>query len=170
MTSQITEKRLYNITLFYLTRYESSTEKVRQMLKRRLYKAAQADIEIPPQSTQWIENVIQKMQELGYLNDTRFAANQVRILARQGKSSAFIINKLKQSGIDSTTVTSFLQEEEGDDLARAHTWLKHHKKGVYRTQNAADFYTKDLASLGRAGFSYETARCALKKTEETDDE
>lgn len=173
---QISEKRLYNITVHYLTKYDASSQKIRQMLKRRLYKMQQEDVEIPEESEIWIENVIQKMQNLGYLNDERFAQNQVRILSQQGKSASFITNKLKQAGVSPTATKSLLEEEEGDDLSRAKIWLKHHKKGHYRLKPAADkktaidFYTKDLSALGRAGFSYETAVQALKNNiAETDE-
>lgn len=162
MTKSITEKKLYNITLFYLTKYDSSAEKVRQMLQRRIYKACQEEMEVPEESTEWIENIIQKMKALGYINDERFAENQVRILSRQGKSASFIVNKLKQAGISSELTKTFLEEQESDELTRALTWLKHHKKGGFRNNPHPDFYTKDLAALGRAGFSYETAVQALK--------
>lgn len=170
MTKQITEKRLYNITLFYLSKYEASSEKVRQMLNRRLEKAAYAGEDIPRESKQWIENVIQKMKSLGYINDSRFAENQVRILTRQGKSENFIIRKLQQAGIHPDITHTFLETQDESDTYRAVTWLKHHKKGGFRThlpetdEEIKLIYQKDLAALGRAGFSYQTAKEALSES------
>lgn len=159
----ITEKKLYNITLFYLTKYDSSTEKVRQMLRRRIHKIiTQNKTEVPKETNQWIENIIHKMIDLGYLNDSRFAENQVRILSNQGKSNAFIINKLKQSGISAEKTKLFLREQNADELTRAIIWLKRHKKGAFRNNYQPNFYTKDLTALGRAGFSYEIAVQALQ--------
>lgn len=170
MVKRITEKRLYNITLFYLSKYEASTLKIRQMLRRRLEKAKQREEEVPPEATEWIENVIQKMKELGYVNDTRFAENQTRILARQGKSAAFIIQKLQQAGIEATVTRSLLTDREETDSERALQWLKRHRKGGFRLRRPIDeteqksFYQKDLAALGRAGFDYQTARTALEQS------
>ena len=78
MSKCLTEKRLLNITLFYLSQREASSEKVRTMLKRRLYRMKQRGEEVPPGAEEWIENVIQKVQDLSYLNDNRYAENQIR--------------------------------------------------------------------------------------------
>lgn len=165
MTKQITEKRLYNITLFYLSKYESSSEKVRQMLQRRLLKASQQGIEIPDESQQWITKIIGQMQSLGYINDKRYAENQVRILSRQGKSKSFIVQKLRQSGIDSETICTLLDDESESDVQRAILWLKRHKKGGFRLKTPdKEIYCKDLSALGRQGFSFQTAKKALSES------
>ena len=165
MTKQITEKRLYNITLFYLSKYESSSEKVRQMLNRRLLKASQQGIEIPIESQQWITKIIEQMQSLGYINDKRYAENQIRILSRQGKSKSFIIQKLKQSGIDSDMINILSEEAADTDIQRAIQWLKRHKKGGFRIKPSdTETYKKDLSALGRQGFSFQTAKEALMET------
>ncbi len=163
----ITYKRLYNITLYYLGRYDASSGKVHDMLNRRIYKAQLENTPIPPESAAWINTVIDKMQELGYINDTRFAENQVRILSNQGKSATFIINKLKLAGIDSDTTRAFLQNNDTkSDLDRALLWLKKKKKGPFRHPENPELYQKDLAALARNGFSYETAVAALKNRED----
>ncbi len=167
MGKPITEKRLYNITLFYLSKYEASTGKVRQMLKRRIDKAAQIGAEIPSETTQWIEAVIQKMCALGYINDSRYAENQTRILARQGKSATFIVRKLQQAGIPIEITRSFLDASDESDTDRAYHWLKRHRKGGFRSKQPTDteekrsLFQKDLAALGRVGFAYVTAKEAL---------
>lgn len=171
MPKQITEKRLYNITLFYLSKYEASAEKVKQMLKRRLDKATLAGAEIPAESDIWINNVIAKMESLGYINDERFAENQVRILTRQGKSAKFITGKLLQAGISAEVIRALLDETEQSDTERALTWLKHRRRGPYRTnppqtpEELRLIRQKDLAALARAGFSYQTATEALQHEE-----
>ena len=165
MRKQVTEKRLYNIVLFYLSKYESSSLKVRQMLQKRLLKLQQQGIEIPAESNFWIDKIIQQMQSLGYINDKRYAENQVRILSRQGKSKSFIIQKLAQTGIDSDMVCSFLEEQSETELQRAVCWLKRHRKGGYRNQEITkDIYQKDLSALGRQGFSFQTAKEALSES------
>lgn len=168
MTKPITEQRLYNITLFYLERFDASSLKVKQMLERRIQKEKLKGAMIPTNTLELIENVILRMQNLGYINDTRFAQNQIKKLSSNGKSKSFILNKLKQDGISSTLAQDlffdFDKENESSDLTRAEKWLKKHKKGQFRSKDAALFYKKDLAALARAGFSYETAQKALKTT------
>ena len=62
MAKKITEKRLENIALFYLQRYESCSSKLRDTLKRRVRRAKMQGIEVPDDANQWIENVVNKMR------------------------------------------------------------------------------------------------------------
>lgn len=173
MTKPITEQRLYNITLFYLERFDASSLKVQQMLEKRIQKEKLKGAIIPENFRQLIQNVIEKMVHLGYINDTRFATNHIRQLALQGKSKSFILNKLSQAGIKKeealNILNQFEEENESSDLKRAEKWLKKHKKGQFRSKDASLFYQKDLAALARAGFNYETAQQALKSNPSDDD-
>ncbi|MBQ9089526.1 MAG: RecX family transcriptional regulator [Alphaproteobacteria bacterium] len=172
MIKPITEKRLYNITLFYLSKYDSSREKVRQMLLRRIEKERQQGNAIPDTAYDMIDSVINKMCSLGYIDDNRFAENQVRILSRQGKSATAIIQKLNQAGIETSTIQSFLHEQKETDSHRAFLWLKRRSKGGFRLKKPTNeeekklLYQKDLASLSRNGFSYTDAQQALRKSYE----
>lgn len=168
MIKPLTEKRLYNITLFYLSKYDASSAKVRQMLLRRIDKTRQAGLEIPTDIHNHIEVILKKMKELGYLDDNRFAENQVRILLRQGKSTAFILQKLNQAGISNEIVKKYLTEQDASDTEQAFNWLKRHKKGGFRTSLkqpvSMEFFKKDLAALGRQGFSFCCAKAALTQS------
>ena len=162
MVKKITHQRLYNITLYYLSRYDSCSSKVREMLKRRILKDVQAGAEVPHEANEWIEEIIKRVQELGYIDDRRYVQNQVRTMSNTGKSARFMVMKLLQNGIDSDLIDEALSAAEDDDLSRAKLLVKRKKLGYLRPENIrADFYKKDLAILGRAGFSYETSRRAL---------
>ena len=70
--------------------------------------------------------------------------------------------KLTQMGIDADLIDEALNASEDNDLTRAKQLVRRKKLGYLRPENVrADFYKKDLATLGRAGFSYETAKTAL---------
>lgn len=156
MVKQLTEKRLYNITLFYLSKYEASSEKVRQMLNRRLMKMRLKGEDIPDSVTDWIEQVIQKMVSAGYINDQRYAENQMRILSAQGKSNRFIVGKLQQAGIVSETVADLLNQSEESESERARHFAKKKKIGPFRpAAQRLEYRQKDMATLARAGFSYD---------------
>lgn len=166
MTKEITKVRLYNITLFYLERFESSSFKTKKMLERRVQKEKLKGNIIPDNISTLINEVIQKMTELGYINDERVMQNQIRRLSSAGKSKSFILKKLKQDGFNenslSSALSSFDEETSSSDLIRAVKWLKKHKKGQFRSKDSSLFYQKDLAALARAGFSYDTATKALE--------
>ena len=165
MSKCLTEKRLLNITLFYLSQREASSEKVRTMLKRRLQRMKQRGEEIPPQANEWIENVIQKVKDLSYLNDNRYAENQIRCMIQQGKSERYMTTKLATAGIDSDTVHHILQDFESDELSRAIRYAQKKRLGIYNPKSDSD-PQKDLAKMARAGFSYDIACQALNNPEE----
>ena len=152
MKKPLTQKRLENIALYYLERFDASSNKLRQVLFRRLKKQEMSEIPTDPQTPRWIENTVQKMIDLGYVNDNRYVENAVQRLSAMGKSARFIYQKLSAEGLDSDTIQTFLQDE--DDLTRAQTFVRKKRLGKD--------YEKDLAKLARAGFNYDVARRALK--------
>ena len=141
-----------NIALFYLERFDASSDKLRQVLKRRARRQKMQGIEVAPEVPDWIESVIQKMQNLGYVNDDRYAENAVRRLSQQGKSALYIRQKLKAEGLKDSIVNQYLVGQ--NDLERAKIFVQ--KKRLGQTE-------KDLAKLARAGFDYETAKQALSE-------
>ena len=169
MAKRLTEQRLLNITLFYLSRYESSTEKVRGMLKRRIRRLKIQGEEVPPEVDQWIETVIRQVQDKSYLDDSRYAENQVRSMAVQGKSDSFIRAKLAQAGIETEETQKLIDELGLSELERARHFAKKKGMGPFRPpQQRNQFREKDMAALARAGFSYDTVCEALKSPSDTE--
>lgn len=171
MAKKITEKRLYNIALCYLSRYEATTGKVRDVLKRRLMTAERRGEEIPNEAPAWIEKIIAQMVDLGYIDNNRYAENTFRRLTEAGKSVRSIAYKLKQAGLEEDVLSDLIEEQEttsGElDLTSALKLVKKRKLGLYRPESQRAAYAqKDLAVLGRAGFSYEIAQKALKGEED----
>ena len=169
MRKKISEKRLENIALYYLQHYESCSSKLREMLKRRIKKAEIQGCEVSVDANKWIENIISKMQDLGYINDKRYSENTLRRLRNSGKSTRYIYSKLKNDGLKLDLIQSLFDElkETSDDLdlISAKRLVDKKKLGFHRSsENQKLFYQKDLAILGRAGFSYEIACKALKNT------
>ena len=163
MVKRLTEQRLLNITLFYLSRYESSTEKVRAMLKRRLKHMEMRGEEVPPEAARWIESVLKKVQDYAYVDDTRYAKNQVRNLVNQGRSERFICAKMAGAGIKPETVKEILNAMESTEEERARCFVRKKKLGPWRSETVRDQYReKDMAALARAGFSYEVAQDVLR--------
>lgn len=154
----ITKKRLENIALYYLGRYESSTANLRSVLRRRVKKAQMRGADVPPDADEWIEAVVAQMVHFGYVDDDRYAERQIEKLKAAGKSRRFIEGKLMQAGVGNQ---NGLPDDE-DDLQSAICLVKKKKIGFMRDADAQTaFFKKDLAVLARAGFSYDTAVKAL---------
>ena len=117
----ITPQRLKNIALYYLARYDAGSAKLREVLIRRINKA-QTQIPVSPKAFEWVEQVIEQMQNLGYLDDVRYAQNVVRRLSQSGKSTTFIKNKLKAQGISENQFESLLSDT--DELAQAKLYVR----------------------------------------------
>lgn len=159
----VTKKRLENIALYYLSRYDSSTANLRGVLERRVKKEQMRGASVPDGVEEWIGETVARMAQLGYVDDVRYAERQVEKLSAAGKSRRFIEGKLFQAGVGSAVP---LPDDE-DDLQSAVRLVKKKKIGFMRgSDERGEFFKKDLAVLARAGFSYETAVKALNAAED----
>ena len=149
---KITSQRLKNIALYFLDRFDASSEKLRSVLKRRVQKAVMAGDEVSPEASSWIDEIVQDMQHLGYVNDKRFCENKIRQYLNAGKSNCYIMGKLSEAGIDLDLVQSFLPDDELDQA-----------RIFARKKRLGGDYQKDLAKLARAGFSYDIAQKVFKE-------
>jgi len=173
MAKKITEKRLYNIALYYLSRYETTSEKLKSVLKRRLEKARFSGDEVNPLAEEWIEKVVSDMQRQGYVDDNRFASNSIERWFLSGKSLKYIQGKLRQAGLSSQVLSDFEKTSEKDlrewERQAAETFVRKKKMGYFRSEEQQkERYAKDLASMARAGFPLDVAKESLKTA--SDDE
>ena len=153
MLRPITYTRLKNIALFYLERYDASAYKLKTVLQRRVQKNIMQGDSIPKDVSLWIQQIVTECIQLGYINDQRYAENQVRHLFEQGKSVRFIQQKLNVAGVDEQIVQSVLGSCDDYESAKIFARKKH----------LGSDYKKDMAKLARAGFSYEIAKKVLSK-------
>ena len=166
----ITKKRLYNKALAYLSRYESTTANLKAVLYRAIKRAENEGQEISQDVPSWISEIIAEMENLGYVNDKRYGENLQRRLLSGGKSTRLINGKLKMAGLTDDLIEEIQSETEKDadelDLEAALTLVRKKKIGFLRPEEQRkEFYKKDLAVLGRAGFSFEIAKKALSGEE-----
>lgn len=167
MKKPITAKRLYNIALFYLSKYEASRKQVGDMLRRRVLKAQVRGEAIPADVDEMIEETLNQLMNQHFLSDTRFAENKARHWAEQGKSNQYITQKLKLAGIAPECIQSLLKNDENSELDKARQYVRRKKLGFMRSEETRrDMRQKDLARLARQGFSLDIALKALGADEE----
>ena len=148
---KLTEKRLENIAVYYLSRYDSSSANLANVLKRRAVKEKDKGAEVPENICDIIQNIIDKMQKAGYVNDERYAENMLRRMSKSGKSRTQIALKAKEKGVD-VDLSDFDEEEA------AKIFVHKHNLGV-----KAENFKKDMAKMARAGFSYSAASKSLHR-------
>lgn len=155
---KMTQQRLKNIGLFYLKRFESSTENLRAVLRRRVldYARKQPDFE-KNEAFEWIEQLLADFSHWGYLNDARYAELKVRDYLVAGKPARYIQNKLKQKGVSENLINEILQNQDYDTKEMALNFAKKKKIGPFRAdaESRRENRQKDMGTLIRAGFEYD---------------
>jgi regulatory protein len=159
----VTAERLEKSALAYLERFESSAETLRRVLRRRVERAVREGVGERAEGLALVEATVAKMVRLGLVDDRRFAENKVASLHRAGRSARAIRLRLASKGIDAALVDAAVARRSDDaehaELEAALALARRRRLGPFRPAAERDAArAKDLAALGRAGFSYALAR------------
>lgn len=154
---KMTEKRLHNIALAYLDRYEASEAGFRAVLERRVYKAARAHKQDPASFQPMVDAEVEKAVTAGFINNKRFAENQVYQQRGRGASARAIQARLKAKGVADDLIDHALESDERDDDAAAWRYARRRRLGPYRSKERAEKRERDVAALCRAGFGFSLA-------------
>jgi regulatory protein len=169
--SKISPSYLENAAMHYLERFASSSRNLRRVLMRKVDRSLahwgeEAGGGGREACAAQVDAVIAKLARLGYLNDAAYAEMKTRSLHRQGKGSRTIRATLAAKGIDAGLAASALDslaEDVGEpDLAAAIKLARKRRLGPFRPQAREEFRQKDLATLARAGFDFDTARRVIE--------
>ena len=159
---KITETYLNNSGKFYLERFPASTAQFRKVMTRKINKSCKAH---PEQSMETcltaLDSVVQKFQDLGFLNDEGYAGGLSRSLKNRGWPRNRIVMRLKEKGIASELIEEAVPPSDANDNFRdALLWIKRKKLGAYASKEKS--FEKSLAALARNGFDYHSASRALQ--------
>ncbi len=155
---KMTRQRLQNIALYYLQRFDSSKENLRDVLKRRILKYGYKNSDFSSQTAfAWVEEIINDFERWGYLDDNRYAEQKIADYLAAGKSEFYIRQKLIQKGIDKGIVDKILSASEIDEEAAAMNFARKKKIGPYRKdeEQCKLYRVKDIRTMLRAGFGYD---------------
>lgn len=165
---RITKTSLENVALHYLERFSSSAENLRRVLLRRVERAARLHGDDPEEGEGLVAELIARYRAAGLLDDRRYAEMKGRSLLRRGQSVRAIRQDLARRGVDASVVRDALagmEEEIGTpalDRAAAEALARRRRLGPHRLpESRAQNRDRDLAALGRAGFSWEIARAVI---------
>lgn len=166
---KITPQRLKNIALYYLKRFETSEYNLRSVLKRRIDDYAYWNKEFDKKEAYcWLDDLMNDFVRLGYVNDERYAEIKIRGYLSAGKSPRYILNKLKEKGIDEDLADKLLNEQEYDAFESALKLAKKKKIGPYSIDEKLrkERRNKDMGILIRAGFDYDVVIKVLEYEDE----
>lgn len=159
---KVTAASIENAALYYLGRYATSSENLRQVLERKIKRAAKhhdTDIEA---CIQLIGNLIGRYLENGILNDEAYAKTQAANMNRRGRSLRAIRFCLRKKALPIDVIdkaVKVLADEVGSpDLAAAVAYARKRRLGPYRRKTSTPVnLDKELAALARSGFSFSLA-------------
>ena len=158
----ITRASLERAALRYLSQRGASRAQLASNLRRRVQRAIARGDELGTGETDgWIEEVLDRMESWGYLDDPRFARSKTRSMRQSGASRRKIESRLMQKGIDRDVIKSTLGDEpDQTELEAAQRLVERRRFGRNPERKQ-----KELAALARAGFSYGIARTALERSD-----
>jgi regulatory protein len=156
----VTRVALEGAALRYLERFDCSVARLKKVLSERVAKAARAGVEGAAEGPAIIEQILQRYQESGLLNDQRFATGFAERQRDRGGSRRVIEQKLRARGVSSETVAQLLPRSASaaSELSAAQAFARRRRLGPHRKPETREEYRrKDLMAMARAGFDYDTA-------------
>ncbi|MDP9195940.1 MAG: RecX family transcriptional regulator [Pseudomonadota bacterium] len=174
---KVTPEYLERVALWYMDRYAGSAASLERVLTLRVRRSVRAHDTDPAEATAWVRTIIEKHRAKGILDDARFAQNRAENLHRRGTSLRMIRHRLAAKGIDPDTVRQVLdrmteelpETEENPDLVAAIAFARRRRLGPFRpADQRQEKAQKDLAALGRAGFSGDIARKVILAKDTSD--
>lgn len=169
----LTLEDVQRMALRYLERFDSSVSNLRRVLlanvRRRQRPLGEEAVE---QAAALVNQVLERYQESGLVDDRRFAEARVRGLRERGGSARAIRQKLLLKGVSAADVAHALGAGEQPDAEReaARAFAKRRRLGPHRpAEQRAQHRQKDLAAMARAGFSLDVARAVLGPSHNDED-
>jgi regulatory protein len=157
---RVTPEYLEKAALHYLERFATSGANLRRVLLRKVERSAREHETDRAEAAGWVEALLARLEKQGLLNDRLYAEGRVASLRRRGDSARTVRNKLAQKGVAAPLVEDLLgREEEGSEFAAAVALARRRRLGPWRPEDKrTEMRDKDLATLARAGFSWDTVR------------
>ncbi len=167
---KITPTYLKNSGLYYLQRYIASSYQFERAMRRKIDRSCYVHTDQDKEECYtWLSAVTKEFQTLGYLNDDAYLKGMLQSLRfSKGLSSRMILVKMRDKGFSEADVMPVLQklEEENQqingELEAAKRFAQRKKLGPHHPVPPRKSYEKQLASMARAGFSYDICKRVLE--------
>ncbi len=150
LKKQSDEERAKSRALWYLSRGDHS----KKALLEKLYRNFPQDASI---------KAVERMEELGLIDDLRYATNVASSLSSTNTSDREIVRKLFAKGVPSELAKQVVSELESDSSAQIRQLLE---RKYSRRLIDEDGVRKVYAALIRKGFSHSDVRAALREYSE----
>lgn len=169
-----TPTHLENAALYYLGRFASSAENLRRVLMRKVLRSARFHGTDADDGRAAVERLVARFVRAGLVDDVAYAAARAQTLHRRGAAPKLIARRLRDKGVAAEAIDAALKGlgigAAEVELAAAVNLARRRRLGPFgrkarsadktpaSKRHAAKEREKALASLARAGFSYDVAR------------
>ncbi len=148
------EEGLERVALFYAGRYATTRSKLRQYLQRKIAERGWGGSASPP-----VERLVERLAELGYVDDKAFAAARASSLARRGFGERRVGQALHAAGIAPEDSEEVRQEARDGAWAAALRFAERKRVGPYAQAPAdRDARHKAAGAMLRAGHPVDLVR------------
>ena len=163
----MTPESLERAAFDYLARYAAATSDLRRILMRRVERSIRMHGTDRATAEEWVDELIARCHAAGLLDDESYAHGKARRQLKRGASIPKVRAALAAKGLDRDLIEATLKQLHGEDadleLNAARAYARRRRIGPYRQKaERMAWRAKDLAKLGRAGFSFEIARRVLE--------
>ena len=152
--------KLLKYAIYYLSKYSSSKKNLEFILKKKIRRLSDQK-KIRFQLYNDIQPIIEKLENLNFINDKLFAQSKVQSLQYQAKSKNYIKKYLLQKGINKKLIEKEISlfYKKNTNLEKENAFKFAKKRNLLNNDND---YQKKLSKMARAGFSYDIAKEVLK--------
>ena len=114
-----------------------------------------------------LDDLVDKFQRSGLLDDKTYTGGAVRSLRLKGVSSRAILKKMQMKGVPADMASEAIRNLDedsgfGGDMAAAARYVRRRKLGPFSLRSREGRAERDLASMARAGYSFEIAQKILR--------
>ena len=150
LVENINYRKAVNKSFDFLSRRDHSVKELRTKLLRTVDEAS-------------ADKAIERMLELGYLDDEKYARALLNhLINNKNMSATFIKNEMYKRGVPSDIISEVLSETEIDNVSSIVELITVKYRNKLNAENGRE---KVIAALMRKGFSYSDIKSAFKELE-----
>ena len=147
---------LERLALFYVGRYATTRAKLRTYLGRKVRERGWTG------AGPNIERLVERLAELGYIDDNAFASARAASLQRRGFGERRLAEALKAAGISREDAEEVREEARGNAMAAALRFAQRKRIGPYAAEELGpEARRKAFAAMMRAGHPFDLVREVL---------
>lgn len=175
---KITPEYLHNSGLYYLQRFASSSGNFHAVMIRKVRRSCMEHKEQDFEACRvLVDQLVEKFQSSGLLDDATYLQGSVRSLRRRGESRQSIMARLRTKGLSETQIRDALQQYEANSATPEHDpetvsallFARKKKFPPFSLPKKEDS-EKVIGSFARKGFNYDTIRAVTSiKRDEAED-